>query len=170
MITTNKVTRAVLELLGDPTATGYSLYVSNTEIPIYLNKDKVTKYPEIRVSPFIQKGDNKYQKYIDKNSESYRHWQYGIFQVDIYSKKLSEAQDAYDIITRRVYDFFNLETVTYQFNDEFEQIDIDTYRTISYALLDDGLFKDIYGIVIGDTIIQRVLKQIRIYEILILKC
>lgn len=156
MITTNKVTRAVLELIGNKVSNGYSLNVDNHEIPIYLNKEKVTEYPQIRISPFIEKGDNKYQKHIDKNSELYRHWQYGVFQVDIYSTHLSEAQNTYDVITKRLFDFFNLETLTYQFNNEFEQIDTDIYRTMSYALLDDGLFKDIYGITIDNTIIQRV--------------
>ena len=153
---TNKVTKAVFDLIGDRTPTGYALNVSAKEIPVYLNKDKVTEYPQIRVTPFIEKGDNKYQKYIDEKSKMYRHWQYGVFQVDIYSKKLTEAQNIYDVLSRRFFDFFNLETLVYDYNDEFETIDIDVYRTISYALLDDGLFKDIYGITIGETIFRRV--------------
>ena len=152
----NQVTKAVFELLGDKVAGGYTLYVHNTPIPLYLNKDEKTEYPQIRVSPFIERGDNKYQKHIDKEKRAYRHWQYGVFQVDIYAKKLSLAQDIYDVLKRRLMDFFNLETVVFDYNNEFEFIDTNTYRNVSYALLDDDFFKDIYGIRIDDTIIDRV--------------
>lgn len=153
---TNKVTKAVFELLGDKVPGGYQLSVNNENIPLFLNKDKVTQYPQIRVSPFIQKGDTKYQKYTNHNRESYRHWQYGVFQVDIYSKDLAEAQNIYDEISKRLFDFFNLEVVTFNDNKLFEKIDDNTYRSREYSLMDDGLFKDIYGIKIKNTILKRV--------------
>lgn len=159
MISTNYVTKAVCELLADKITGGYSLNVNNQEIPLFLNKDKTTKYPQIRLSPFIQKGDTHYQKYIEEKYRAYRHWQYGAFQVDIYSQKLTQAQDIYDEITKRIFDFFNLETVIYNWNSDFEEIDVDTYRNKSFALIDDGLFKDIYGIRIGDTILRKVRKK-----------
>lgn len=159
MISTNYVTRAVCELLADKISGGYSLNVDNQEIPLFLNKDKVTEYPQIRLSPFIEKGDSRYQKYIEKKYKSYRHWQYGVFQVDIYSKKLSQAQNIYDEITKRLFDFFNLETVIYNWNPMFEKIDDDTYRNKTFALMDDDFFKDIYGIRIKDTILQKVKKR-----------
>ena len=152
----NQVTRTVFELLGDKTPTGYSLTVNGDEIPLFLNKDGTTEYPQIRVSPFIEKGDNDYQKYIEEKYRVYRHWQYGIFQVDIYSKNLIQAQNIYDVITRRLFDFFNLETFVYNWNNDFEQIDDYTYRNKSFALMDDDLFKDIYGIRIQDTILKKV--------------
>ena len=152
MISTNYVTRAVCELLADKVTGGYSLNVDNQEIPLFLNKDKITQYPQIRLSPFIEKGDTRYQKYIEEKYRAYRHWQYGVFQVDIYSQKLTQAQNIYDEITKRLFDFFNLETVIYNWNSLFEQIDDDLYRNKSFALLDDDLFKDIYGIRIDKTI------------------
>lgn len=153
---TNKVTKAVFELVGDKVEGGYSLFVDDVEIPVFLNKDELTKYPEIRVSPFIEKGDVRYQKHIDKMKEAYRHWQYGVFQIDIYSKNIIQAQNIYDVLTRRIYDFFNLETVIFNYNNEFEELDDDIYRTKAYALLDDELFKDIYGVRIDNQIINRV--------------
>lgn len=155
MISTNYVTRAVCELLADKITGGYSLNVDNQEIPLYLNKDKVTKYPQIRLSPFIQKGDNRYQKYIEDKYRAYRHWQYGVFQVDIYSQKLTEAQNIYDEMTKRLFDFFNLETVIYNWNPLFEKIDENLYKNKSFGILDDGFFKDIYGIKIEDTIFRK---------------
>ena len=153
---TNKVTKAVFELVGDKVEGGYSLFVDDVEIPVFLNKDELTKYPEIRVSPFIEKGDVRYQKHIHKMKEAYRHWQYGVFQIDIYSKNIIQAQNIYDVLTRRIYDFFNLETVIFNYNNEFEELDDDIYRTKAYALLDDELFKDIYGVRIDDQIMNRV--------------
>lgn len=155
MISTNYVTRAVCELLADKVTGGYSLNVDNQEIPLFLNKDKITQYPQIRLSPFIEKGDTRYQKYIEEKYRAYRHWQYGVFQVDIYSQKLTQAQNIYDEITKRLFDFFNLETVIYNWNPLFEQIDDDLYRNKSFALLDDDLFKDIYGIRIDETIFYK---------------
>lgn len=156
MISTNYVTRAVCELLADKVSGGYSLNVDNQEIPLYLNQDKVTQYPQIRLSPFIEKGDTHYQKYIEQKYRAYRHWQYGVFQVDIYATKLTQAQNIYDEISKRLFDFFNLETVIYNWNPLFEQIDDYSYRNKSFALLDDDFFKDIYGITIGNTILCKV--------------
>ena len=155
MITTNLVTKAVFELIGDKTKGGYSLEVKKEKIPLFLNKDKTTVYPQIRIAPFIEKGDVRHQKYIEKTWRAYRYWQYGVFQIDIYSQSLSQAQDIYDKIIERLYDFFNLETVIFNFNHQFEQIDDYIYRSKEYSLMDDDLFKDIYGIKIGKTILKR---------------
>lgn len=156
MGSTNYVTRAVCELLANKVSGGYALTIDNITVPLYLNQDKITKYPQIRLAPFIEKGDSRYQKYIEQKYQSYRHWQYGVFQVDIYAKDLILAQDIYDNITKRLFDFFNLETVIFDDNRLFEQVDDYTYRSREYALMDDGLFKDIYGIRIEDTILKRV--------------
>ena len=150
------VTKAVFELLGNPSETGYSLYLRGENIPIFLNKDKVTEYPQIRVSPFIQKKDLRYQKYLDPKKEMYQHWQTGVFQIDIYTKNLIFAQNIYDVLTKRIFDFFNLETLIYDYNYDFTHIDDDVYVNHTYALLDDDMFKDIYGITIDKHIIQRV--------------
>lgn len=156
MITTNLVTKAIFEIIGDKVKGGYSLNVNNEDIPLFLNKDKTTKYPQIRIAPFIEKGDIRQQKYIEKGWQAYRYWQYGVFQVDIYTRSLSQAQDIYDKITERLYDFFNLETVIFSFNHQFEQINDNIYRSKEYSLMKDGLFKDIYGITIDDTILKRI--------------
>ena len=101
MGSTNYVTRAVCELLANKVSGGYALTIDNITVPLYLNQDKITKYPQIRLAPFIEKGDSRYQKYIERKYQAYRHWQYGVFQVDIYAKDLILAQDIYDNITKR---------------------------------------------------------------------
>lgn len=156
MMITNQVTKTVFELLGDITPNGYSLFIQNNEIPLFLNKDKVTQYPQIRISPFITKGDIRYQKYLDPKKQMYQHWQSGVFQVDIYAKDLILAQNIYDVLTKRIFNFFNLETLVYNYNHDFKLIDDNTYVNHTYALLDDDMFKDIYGIRIGHQILKRV--------------
>ena len=156
MISTNYITRGVCELLADKIPGGYALKVQDKEIPLFLNKDKTTSYPQIRVSPFIEKSDTRYQKYIEHKYRAYRHWEYGVFQVDIYTTQLQQCQDIYDVLTQRLFDFFNLETVIFNWNPDFEQIDDNTYRNKSFALMDDDLFKDIYGIEIDGVKIKRV--------------
>ena len=49
-MSTNYVTRAVFEMLGDKVKGGYSLKIHNKEIPLFLNKDGTTEYPQIRVA------------------------------------------------------------------------------------------------------------------------
>lgn len=142
---TNQVTKSVLEILGDKTPTGYSF----NGVPIFLNKDKKTQYPEIRVSPFIGKFDVEHQKFIEKTYQKYRHWEGGVFQIDIFSKNVIEAQNIYDTLNDRIYDFFNLETVVYNWTPNFKDLGNDTYKNIDYALTGE-LFKDIYSVSIND--------------------
>ena len=146
----NSITKSLLEILGDHNNTGYEF----NSVPILLNKDKTTEYPEIRLSPFIEKKTLNDQKYIESNYQTYRHWEEGIFQVDIFAKTIIEAQNIYDNLIQRIYDFFNLETLIYNWNNEFEEIDNFIYKNQAYAL--NGLFKDIYSVIIEKHKFKRV--------------
>lgn len=152
----NKVTKSILEILGDTTDEGYAF----NDVPILLNKDYGTTYPEIRVSPFITRRDVDFQKYIDKEAyRKYRHWETATFQIDIYTKTIIEGNQILNQLKERIYDFFNLETLIYNWNNEFEQINGTLYRNRAYAVsYDDNnyLFKDIYSITINDVIVNRV--------------
>lgn len=154
----NAIVRSMLEILGDKTNIGYSF----NEVPILLNKDLTTTYPEIRVSPFISNRNTNYEKYIDVDTyRKYRDWEEGIFQVDIYSHSIIEAHHIFDALKKRIYDFFNLETLIYNWNNEFELINENTYRNKAYAVSHDKdyLFKDIYSITINDFNISRVCRK-----------
>ena len=137
---TNKVIRSVLEILGDINPEGFSF----NNVPILLNKDPTTKYPEIRLSPFIAKADVSHQYNIEKTFRKYRHWEEGVFQIDIYARNIIECQNIYDELTERIHDFFNLETLIYNNNDEFKEIDTNTFKNYGYGIGD--LFKDIYAV------------------------
>lgn len=146
----NKITKSIFEVLGDKTRSGYSFQT----IPISLNKDRTTSYPEIRVSPFISRMDIDYQKNIEKTYRKYRHWEAGVFQIDIYSTSIIEAQDIYDRLEERIYDFFNLETLIYDNNGEFDEIDTNLYKNYGYGVGD--LFTDVYEVKIENQKLKRV--------------
>ena len=156
---TNKITKSVFEILGDKTDSGYSF----NYVPIFLNKDPTTQYPEIRVSPFIDKMDIMDQRYIEKSYQAYRHWEAGIFQIDIFTKNIIDAQNIYDELIERIYDFFNLETLIYNWTPSFKEIDSYIYKNIDYALTGD-LFKDVYSVVLE----KQKLKRVFDYEELII--
>lgn len=127
-------------------------------VPVLLNKDRTTIYPEIRVSPFIDRFDVDFQRYMEKSYSQYRHWQGGVFQIDIYSRNIIEAQRIYDALIDRIYDFFNLETLVYSWNTQFEEINMNLFKNIAYAIpknKDQQLFKDIYSITIDDKKLER---------------
>ena len=85
------------EILGDHQEEGGYLFpYSQKPIPILLNKDKTTSYPEIRLSPFIQNNDffteryavYSYNEYFEKQNDNlYKNISYaldGTLFVDIY--------------------------------------------------------------------------------------
>lgn len=148
---TNAITKSLLEILGDTTQTGYEF----NSVPILLNKDKTTTYPEIRFSPFIEKVSLRDQKYIEKSYQSYRHWEEGISQIDIFATTIIEAQNIYDDLIKRIYDFFNLETLIYNWTPSFKEIDTYVYKNIDYALTGD-LFKDVYSVSLEKEKLKRV--------------
>ena len=150
MIYTNKIVKSVLEILGDMNPQGFSF----KQIPILLSKDPTVKYPEIRLSPFVAKTDIDYQNNIEKTYRNYRHWEGGVFQIDIYAKSIIECQNIYDGLTERIYDFFNLETLVYNNNDEFEEIDSYIFKNYGYGVGD--LFKDIYSVHVEGHKLKRV--------------
>lgn len=148
---TNKIVKSILEIIGDKTSYGYQFNF----IPIFLNKDATSVYPQIRVQPFIDKFDVMDQKYIEKSYQAYRHWEGGVFQVDIFTRNIIDGQNIYDKLIERIYDFFNLETLIYNWTPNFEEIDADIYKNIDYALTGE-LFKDVYSVVLEKKRLKRV--------------
>lgn len=152
---TNNITKSIFEILGDKTELGYQF----NYVPIFLNKDPTTQYPEIRVSPFIDKFDVMDQKYIEKSYQAYRHWEGGIFQIDIFTTNIIDGHNIYDKLVERIYDFFNLETLVYNWTPSFKEIDSNIYKNIDYALTGD-LFKDVYSV----SLENKKLKRVYIYD------
>ena len=84
MITTNLITKTIFELIGDNVKGGYVLNVNGENIPLFLNKDSTTKYPQIRIAPFIEKGDtveNGYKKIKEYEKDDKKD---GIYEPNYY--------------------------------------------------------------------------------------
>lgn len=152
---TNSTLKAILELLGDHENGAYYLPLNDKKIPVLLNKDETTVYPEIRLSPFVEKYSLEHQKYIERNYARYRDWEAGVCQIDLFAQTVVEVQNIYDEIMNRLYDFFNLETVIYNYNDDFTQLDDNYYKNEAYAVNHD-LFIDIYDIEVKGKKLTRV--------------
>lgn len=162
----NKIIKTICEILGEPQKEGgYKLPFNDIQVPILLNKDKTTTYPEIRLSPFISNDDAFTQRYNEKTLRDYEEWRVGKFQIDIFAKSVIEVDNIYQALRDRIYDFLNLEILVYCDNEFFEKawkddngsmVEHDYYRNLSYA--NGYLFTDIYHIEIQDKNIERVLK------------
>lgn len=151
MTYTNNITKSIFEILGDKTDIGYEF----NYVPILLNKDPTTQYPEIRVHPFVDKFDIMDQRYIEKSYQAYRHWEGGVFQIDIFTTNIIDGQNIYDKLIERIYDFFNLETLIYNWTPSFREIETNIYKNIDYALTGD-LFKDVYSVALEKEKLKRV--------------
>lgn len=150
MSKTNEIVSSVLEVIGDVTPYGYKFYYDDKEVPVLLNKDATTRYPEIRISPFVDRYDLDFQRFLEKSYSQYRHWQGGLFQIDIYSRSIIEGHIIYDKLCERIYDFFNLETLIYSWTPQFEEVDMNIFKNIAYGIpiSENKLFKDIYSVTI----------------------
>lgn len=152
----NQIIKTMCEILGDHQQEGgYSFPYSQKPIPILLNKDKTTKYPEIRLSPFIENSDYYTERYQEKTLRDYREWKAGRFQVDIFSQNLAEVNNIYLELRDRIYDFFNLEVLTHSYNHYFEKQNDNLYKNIAYAL-NQEFFIDIYHVEVCNKPLLRV--------------
>ena len=128
----NNLIRTMCEIIGEHQEQGgYMFPYSQKPIPILLNKDKTTTYPEIRLSPFIQNTDAFTERYREKTLRDYREWKDIVFQVDIFSPSLAEVNDIYSELRNRIYDFFNLEILVYNYNEHFILQEEGFYKNIS---------------------------------------
>jgi len=151
----NTIIKTMCEIVGDHQQTGGYLFpYSGGDIPVLLNKDETTFYPEIRISPFIQHNDIFTERFSEKTLRDYREWKTAKFQIDIFSQDLAEVNRIYLELRDRIYDFFNLEVLVYSYNRHFIKENDNLYKNISYALGD--LFIDIYHIEVCNQSLTRV--------------
>jgi len=121
----NQIIKTMCEIIGDHQEEGGYLFpYSEKPIPVLLNKDKTTVYPEIRLSPFIQNSDAFTERYSEKTLRNYREWKAAKFQIDIFSQSLAEVNEIYLELRDRIYDFFNLEVLIHSYNKYFEKQNI----------------------------------------------
>lgn len=151
----NQIIKTVLEILGDNKGGAYYF----NEVPVLLNKDESTKYPEIRVSPFIFRDVFQSERYIDKPNRGQVEYSNGTFQIDIFSKNIVEVNNIYDKLRHRIYDFFHSELVVYNCaKEDFVEKGDNLYENPAIAL-HTKIFKDVYSVKAGKFRFKRVLSK-----------
>ena len=129
----NTIIKTMCEVMGDHQEDGGYLFPYNEQyIPVLLNKDETTFYPEIRISPFIQQNDMFTERFSEKTLRDYREWKTAKFQVDIFSQDLAEVNNIYLALRDRIYDFFNLEVLVYSYNKHFQKLNDNLYKNDNY--------------------------------------
>ena len=159
----NELIYRIRQIIGDEKEDGFYTSVKYNDniiqVPNFLFKDGPAEYPEIRISPFLSDTAKAHPIRITSYGRNIKRKFYdAIFQIDIYAKSIIEAHNIYDELANRIYDFFNLETLVYSWTPQFEEIDMHIYKNIAYGIPDNEdqrLFKDIYGVKIGNTKFQR---------------
>ena len=142
-----KITKNVLEILGDKDKKGYYINVDNIRVPIHLNKGHTTEYPEITVMPFTDKKQTYVDRFIKKDlSKLLKHYN-GVFEVNIFSEDLSLGNKISSGIEDRVLDFSSITWSEFNYNNEFKKTD-DHYENIAFANVKDNPYKNVFKITV----------------------
>lgn len=159
----NIIIKTILEMMGDPQQHGgYLLPVGDKNVPVKLSKDGSVSYPEIRLSPFLSNNENYNYRYYEKSLRDRTEYRNGTFQIDIFSKTLVEANNIYEILKERIYEYTHLEVLQFNYNKYFQKIGEYTYKNISYVA--GKICKEIYYVKINDIILTRVKSQSELTE------
>lgn len=126
----NELIYLVRQIIGDEKEDGFYTSVKFNgeviQVPNYLFKDGPSRYPEIRISPFLRD---------DKASHSIRVRKYGldakvkyyrtIFQIDIYATNIVLLNKIYSAVSKRIELFYDIDTVWYGYDNRFKLIDVE---------------------------------------------
>lgn len=124
----NELIRLIRNIIGDEKEDGfYTTIIWNNktvEVPNFLFKDGPAKYPEIRISPFLQTRQASHSIRIrEPNSDRKTKFYNTIFQVDIYATNVVLVNKIYDEVKRRINLFYDIDTVFYGYDKAFKLID-----------------------------------------------
>ena len=124
----NELIRLIRNIIGDEKEDGF--YTSITwnnekiEVPNFLFKDGLAKYPEIRISPFLSDKQASHSIRVRKHNYDRKTKFYNaIFQVDIYATNAVLVNKIYDAVKRRINLFYDIDTVLYGYDNAFKLID-----------------------------------------------
>ena len=124
----NELIFLIRQIIGDEKEDGFYTPVNFQgdiiEVPNYLFKDGPSKYPEIRISPFLSDSQKSHSIRITSYGRSIkRKFHDAIFQVDIYSTNIVQANNIYSAIKRRIDFFYDIDTVLYGYDKDFQLLD-----------------------------------------------
>lgn len=124
----NELIYRVRQIIGDETEDGFYTPIQwNNEIiqvPNFLFKDGQSKYPEIRISPFLRESKASHSIRIrDYNSDRKSTYYNTRFQIDIYATNVVLVNKIYDAVTKRIKLFYDIDNIIYGYDEHFDLID-----------------------------------------------
>ena len=143
----NELILRIRQIIGDEKEDGFYTPVKSQgdviEVPNYLFKDGPSEYPEIRISPFLRDSLKAHPIRVTSYGRSIKRKFYdAIFQVDIYSTNIVQANNIYSAIKRRIDFFYDIDTVLYGYDKDFQLLDEEKsiyyhkgYNTDNYKII-----------------------------------
>ncbi len=124
----NELIYRIRQIIGDETENGFYTPVKYNDtivqVPNYLFKDGPSEYPEIRITPFLEKKLKGHPIRINRyNSDIKREFYDTVFQIDIYATNIVLANNIEQAINNRIDLFYDIDTVIYGYDKNFIMID-----------------------------------------------
>lgn len=124
----NELILLIRRIIGDEKEDGFYTTVQwNNEtikVPNFLFKDGPAQYPEIRISPFLTESQASHSIRIRKpNYDSKTKFRNTIFQIDIYADNIVLANAIESAVRKRIDLFYDMDTVVYGYDNNFNKID-----------------------------------------------
>lgn len=124
----NELIYRIRQIIGEEKEDGFYTPVKYNdeiiEVPNYLFKDGASEYPEIRISPFLSDRLKSHPIRVTSFGRNIKRKFYdAIFQIDIYSTNVVQVNNIYSAIKRRIDLFYDLDTVLYGYDKNFQLLD-----------------------------------------------
>ena len=131
----NELIRLIREIIGEEKEDGFYTPVQYNDnvvnVPNFLFKDGASEDPEIRISPFLSDTRKTHPIRVTTYGKHVKRRFYSaIFQIDIYATNIILANNIYSAIKRRIDFFYDIDTVLYGYDKDFQLIDEE--RSIYY--------------------------------------
>ena len=124
----NELIYRIRQIIGEEKEDGFYTPVKYNDeviqVPNYLFKDGPSKYPEIRISPFLSDTLKAHPIRIKTFGRHIKRKFYdAIFQIDIYSTNVVQLNNIYSAVRRRIDYFYDIDTVLYGYDKNFQLLD-----------------------------------------------
>ena len=124
----NELIYYIRQIIGNEKEDGFYTpvqYNNNIiQVPNFLFKDGPSEYPEIRISPFLEKQRKSHPIRISGyDYEIKREFYDTVFQIDIYATNMVQANNIEKAINDRFDLFYDIDTVIYGYDKYFHKID-----------------------------------------------
>ena len=128
----NEVIYIIRQIIGNEKSDGFYTPVEYNgkiiEVPNFLFKDAPAKYPEIRISPFLEDNEESHSIRVRKyNYDNKKTFYTAKFQIDIYATNAVEVNQIYDAVSNRIDLAYDIDSVIYGYDKRFKRIDNNLY-------------------------------------------